>query len=124
MTARLTIDFDNTIAAFRNFPDIGPPVEDIGIIRKYFKEIQDMGFEIAIYTCRTSKEVFKHPIDRREQVRKIVEYMEKHEIPYDEILMNDKPVAQFYIDDSAIRYNGSWKNVTDEIKGRSSWITD
>ena len=60
----------------------------------------------------------------KEQVKKIKNYLEEHEIPYDEILIVDKPIVKFYIDDSAIRYNGSWKDVVEEMKERIQWVMD
>ena len=116
LMARCAVDFDNTIIKWGNFPPevIGPEPH----VKKYLQEIKDMGFYISIHTCRTSCEFHKHLIDRQEEVRKIEEYMKKYELPYDEILVVDKPIAQFYIDDSAIRYNGSWEDVVAEMKER------
>lgn len=112
---RVAIDFDNTIAQWKKFPEIGDPIDGV---REGLRALKDMGFEIAIHSCRTSTELFKNLIDRMEQVREIRDYMEGNELPYDEILMADKPLANFYIDDLAIRYNGSWKDVITEMKDR------
>ncbi len=112
---RCCVDFDNTIAKSAKFPEMGDPINGV---REGLRALKDMGFEIAIHSCRTSTELFKNLIDRMEQVREIRDYMEGNELPYDEILMADKPLASFYIDDSAIRYKGSWEDVVMEVKDR------
>ena len=113
MDKRLVIDFDNTISHWNNFPEFGEPVDGT---KEALEEIKNMDFYISIFTCRTSKEVFKNLIDRTEQVRKIKEYMNKHNLIFDEILLVDKPVANYYIGDEAIGFRGNWKNTIDELK--------
>ena len=83
---------------------------------KALEKIKDMGFYISIFSCRTSKEVFKHLIDRVEQARKIEEYMEEHNLIFDEILIRDKPVASYYIGDEAIGFRGNWVDTINELE--------
>jgi hypothetical protein len=44
------------------------------------------------------------------------EYLNKHEIPYDIVLNEFKPLASFYIDDRAIGFRNNWLQVIEEIK--------
>lgn len=48
----------------------------------------------------------------------IVDFMEQHGLPYDEILTScDKPIATAYIDDRGVAYQGDWlQAVRDVIK--------
>ena len=56
----VAVDLDGTICKWSGFPDIGEPEPEV---KKYLQEIKELGFEIHIYTCRTSRELFKYPID-------------------------------------------------------------
>ena len=106
------IDFDNTICDFA-YPEMGEPKDGV----KYaLKELKNMGYKIHILSCRTSHDIKKYPIDRQEQVRMMEDYLNKHEIPYDEVLNKDKPLAVWYIDDSAIGFRDNWWQVVEEIK--------
>ncbi len=109
-------DFDGTIAEWGKYPEPGSPTSRV---KESLQELKDMGFEILISSCRTSNEMSKHPIDKEIEKRRIEEYLLKHEIPYDEVLKTDKPIATFYIDDRAIRFNGNWQEVLEQIKGDS-----
>jgi len=112
MSKIIICDFDGTIVDF-NFPSIGEPKEGV---KEAFQKLKDMGCKIHILSSRTSTEVFKYPIDRQEQVRKMEQYLDEHEIPYDKVLNLDKPPAHVYIDDRAIGYRGDWNKVLEELE--------
>ena len=42
--------------------------------------------------------------------------MNEHNLVFDEILLVDKPVANYYIGDEAIGFRGDWKNTIGELK--------
>jgi hypothetical protein len=108
----LNVDFDGTIVNFE-YPAMGD-------IKNGAKEaLQKMsldGYYIRIFSCRTSEEVHKYPIDRQEQKRKIEQYLDEKEIPYDEVLNINKPLGIF-IDDSAIGFRDDWDKVLKELEG-------
>lgn len=108
----IVIDFDNTICE-ENFPEIGTPKKGV---KEALKKLKEMGYEIYIHSCRTSHELFKYPIDRLEQVRKMEKYLNENEIPFDLVLNEFKPLASVYIDDRAIGFRGDWEKVVNEIK--------
>ena len=43
-------------------------------------------------------------------------YLKKYEIPYDQVLNKDKPIANFYIDDRGIGFRDDWEKVLEEMK--------
>ena len=110
MSKIANIDLDNTIAEWA-WPDIGEPKKGV---KEALKKLKDMGYYIRIYSCRTSEEVFKYPIDRQEQVRKMGNFLDEHKIPYDEVLNVNKPIGIF-IDDSAFRFEDNWEKIVEEI---------
>jgi len=84
-------------------------------VKEALQKIRDKGCYIRIFSCRTSIEVCRHPIDRSEQVRKMEAYLDEHEIPYDEVLNKDKPIG-IYIDDKAIGFRDNWDQVLEEME--------
>lgn len=100
----ICVDFDGVIACFtddiEDFGEVIPGSADaLSALRSY-------GYKIIIHTARPAH---KNHIDR------LSEYLKKEGIPFDEINQNSdcnwestKPVADLYIDDRALRFNGNW----------------
>ncbi len=106
------IDFDGTICEWA-YPNMGEPTKGV---KEALEKMKEMDYEIHILSCRTNIEVHKYPIDRQEQVREMERYLHKHKIPFDRVLNENKPVADWYIDDRAIGFRGNWEDVIKEIK--------
>ena len=116
---RIIVDFDGTICGFE-FPDCGPPEPGV---REALLQLHDLGFEIAIHSCRTSFYWEGQPDwpNRMSSYRIIINYMAEYDLYYDSIIMDenvDKPIAEFYIDDRGVSYKGNWKDVVTEIVER------
>jgi hydroxymethylpyrimidine pyrophosphatase-like HAD family hydrolase len=109
------IDFDGTITNF-SYPEMGEPQKGV---KEALQRLKDLGYTIHILSCRTSIDVNKHPIDRTMAVRDMEDYLKKHEIPFDQVLNKDKPIAHYYIDDRAIGFRNDWEEVIKEIKDLS-----
>jgi len=107
----IVIDFDGTICDFK-YPKMGEPKK--GVREALFK-LKELGYTIQILSCRTSPDLKKHPIERLEQVRDMERYLKENNIPYDEVLNKDKPLAVWYIDDRAIGFRDNWDEVIGEI---------
>ena len=112
MSPVICIDFDQTINS-SHYPDLGEPTEGV---KEAFEKLRSVGYEIHILSCRTNPEVTKHIIDRQEQCRTIKRYLEEHDIPYDVVLNEFKPIATYYIDDRAVEFKGNWDDVLGKIK--------
>ena len=112
VTKIICIDFDNTICEW-DYPDAGPPKEGV---KEALQELKSSGYEIHILSCRTNPELKKHVIDRREQVRFMEEYLSKHEIPFDVVLNEFKPLALYYVDERALEFKDNWADIVKRIK--------
>ncbi|ELL0574150.1 HAD hydrolase family protein [Vibrio fluvialis] len=113
---RLIVDLDGTIttANTSDYRNVAPNLDVIHKLREYKEE----GFDIVISTARNMRtyegnvgkiNIHTLPI--------ITEWLDKHQVPYDEILVG-KPWCGhegFYIDDKAIRPSEFAKLELEEI---------
>ena len=113
MNRTLIVDMDGTIAEWGDYPELGKPTKGV---QEAFQELKDLGFTLLIASARTSGEINKHPIDKMEEKIRMEKYLDKYEIPYDEVLISDKFPAMFYIDDRAIEFKNNWAEITKRIR--------
>lgn len=103
------IDFDGTLCKFM-FPDVGPIEPNA---RVALQMLRDAGYKIKIHSCRTAT-YWGRPDERAEHIFLIEHFMWQHGLPYDEIITDptmNKPIADVYIDDRAIRYEMNWLHI-------------
>lgn len=97
------IDFDGTIHNLQDRDEgrkMGKPFPGA---KTALERINEAGHTILIHTCNSPKVVEK--------------WMEYFEIPFHEIWQDKgKPVADYYIDDRAIRFRENWTDITRELK--------
>ncbi|KJG09612.1 capsular biosynthesis protein [Photobacterium kishitanii] len=101
---KLVIDLDGTLTT-ANTTDYRLVAPNNDVINK-LKEYQQQGFSITIFTARNMR-TYEGNIGKINihTLPIIVEWLEKHNVPYDEIIVG-KPWCGhdgFYIDDRAIR---------------------
>ncbi|MBM4047176.1 MAG: hypothetical protein FJ279_18895 [Planctomycetes bacterium] len=113
----IVVDFDGTICEHQ-FPDVGPP--KMGV-KEALERFRQLGLRIIIHSVRTAsywREAAKQDpsLDPDRQAQLIRNYMAEHQLPFDEILMADKPLAIAYIDDNAIRFEDNWWEITQAIE--------
>lgn len=107
---RYCFDIDGTIAELRQkgetYFDVKPKEGAVEFLNKLNQE----GHYIILYTAR-NMETFLGNLGKINAVQGpiLYEWLEKYEIPYDEIYFG-KPSADVYIDDKAIKFE-SWKNL-------------
>lgn len=103
------IDFDGTLCKFM-FPDVGPIEPNVHVA---LQMLRSAGYKIKIHSCRTAT-YWGRPDERAAHIKMIVDFMRNHGLPYDEIITSptmDKPIADVYIDDRAIRYKSNWLHI-------------
>lgn len=109
------IDFDGTLCKFE-FPNVGPIEPNV---KTALETLKKAGYVIKIHSCRTAT-YWKRPGERTEYIRLIFEFLWKYNLPYDEVIVSptmDKPIADVYIDDRAIRYENNWLEIAEKLKG-------
>ena len=108
------IDFDGTLCKFA-FPDIGPVEPNVKIA---LETLRQAGYTIKIHSCRTAT-YWNHENARRVHIQLIQDFMKQHKLPYDELIMSitmDKPIADVYIDDRAVKYNNNWLEIAKKLE--------
>jgi len=103
------IDFDGTLCKFA-FPDVGPIEPNV---KEALETLKAAGYTIKIHSCRTAT-YWGREGERGVHTKIILEFMEKYNLPYDEIITSpsmDKPIADVYIDDRGIGYKNNWLEI-------------
>lgn len=108
------IDFDGTLCKFA-FPDVGPIEPHV---RGALETLKRAGYTIKIHSCRTA--TFWGQEDEREaHILAIKNFVLENGLPCDEIITAenmDKPIADVYIDDRAIKYENNWLQIAETLK--------
>lgn len=103
------IDFDGTLCKFA-FPDVGPIEPNV---RAALETLKGAGYTIKIHSCRTAT-YWGNDMERTGHIRLIRDFMARHKLPHDEIITSvtvDKPIADVYIDDRAVKYENNWLDI-------------
>jgi hypothetical protein len=110
----IAVDFDGVLAehdGWKGADTLGSPRMDVIQVLRVLRE---EGWKIVVHTTRSEMH--------------IVEYLDLHQIPYDEINRNSsyhnlgcKPVATIYWDDRALRYSGDASHDLNTIRNFRTW---
>ena len=112
---RICIDIDGTICPVKNltesYGDLAPlkgAVEKINLLKR-------QGHYIIFCTARHMKSCDSN-IGKvvALQAHTLIEWLKRHGFVYDELWFG-KPYAHVYIDDKALRFNGSWDEINDHV---------
>ena len=106
MGKTVCIEFDNTLCK-----SDGEPIAGALEALQGFKEA---GHTILISSARLEPDLWGDLLPFRE--KEIAEWLEKHGIPYDKVVIH-KPPADLYIDDKGYRFKGDWDKEIGEISG-------
>jgi len=111
-TKAICVDFDGVIAELP--VDINSFGSMIPGAPEAISELKALGYRIIIHTTRPS---------HREHKERLVAFLQRHGIPFDEINANsqceweaEKPMADLYIDDRALRFEGDWTQTLSAAK--------
>ena len=112
---RICIDIDGTICNTRSGGESYADVTQIKDAAETIRALKQEGHYIILYTARHMK-TCNHNTGRviATQGKILLEWLEKHQIPYDELLFG-KPLADIYIDDKAHKFLGDWNQTKQEI---------
>ncbi|MUG09772.1 HAD-IIIC family phosphatase [Commensalibacter melissae] len=102
---RLVFDLDDTLTINKSGISYADKLPNLSVIQK-LREYKKQGFEIIIQTARNMY-TYNGSIGKinANTLPVIIEWLKKHEIPYDEIYVGKPWCGKegFYIDDRAIR---------------------
>jgi len=100
--AIVALDFDHTLFYFNGDDELCC----YDGARENIEKLKSMGHEIVIHTCRIGIAMENGTLDQ--EVAAIQQTLENFRIPFDSIWMGPKMVADVYIDDLAVRFEGDW----------------
>lgn len=109
MKGTICVDFDGVIHGYsKGWADgsiYDPPIPGV---REALQSLIDHGYEIVIFSTRTDDRCVKGEWQRGQFVE-VVDYLDKHNIPYTKIHQGQgKPLCKLFIDDNALRFKGNW----------------
>ena len=118
-TRRICIDLDGTLCDTYNHE--GALYEDVSPMEGAAEAVANLraaGFRIVLYSARNMK-ACNNSLGHITAVQApiIDKWCKKHNIEYDELWLG-KPLADFYIDDKGITFQGDWKATVDEVIAR------
>lgn len=115
------VDFDGVVHMYGNGWNKGIIYDKVVPgAKEGIKTLMDLGYHILIYTTRTNPQFRKK--GEPEQYDQLVEYLAKHEIPYDKIYVGSgKPMAHVFLDDRGVNFNGDWVKAVDDISKFEVW---
>lgn len=111
------IDIDGTISRYIEWVDAKTFGEVLPHCAETIHHLKADGWFVIIYTTRADK-------------NEISKFLNKHNIPFDAINENPnqpanalggKPMADVYVDDRAIQFDGDWTGAYEKITGFKSW---
>lgn len=107
----ICVDFDGVIAHYTEFEGNDKFGEPIQGVQNALKVLKERDFTIIIFTTRKDTKALR-------------DYLKRNDITYDAINENPnqpegtnkgKPIADIYLDDRALRFDGNWKWALESI---------
>ena len=121
MTLRIAVDLDGTICETKR-PD--QSYEDVlplpGAIET-LKEFKGRGYYIVIHTARNMR-TYNANLGAviRNQAKIVIDWLDRWEVPYDELLFG-KPHVDYFIDDKGIKFT-TWTEVRQTLLDKEAKI--
>lgn len=109
----IVVDFDDTLVSFSDEQGFYP----LPGAAEAMHDLRERGHKIIVYSCRFAIANKKGRL--REETRFVTQLLTDFGIEFDELHIEDKPVADFYIDDRAVTFSGDWQEVKSIICRRS-----
>jgi len=120
----IVVDFDNTIHNMGDFKKGDPIGEPIEGAKEALWDLYNSGYDIIVHTCRTAAKSTSHfdtflektPSEKKDSVFGLYEWFGVYCFPPVTIWFADKPWSPVYIDDKAIKFEGNWDDIVDQVK--------
>lgn len=101
----IAVDFDGVIHGYSKGWQDGsiydPPVPGAALT---LDRLQRAGYRIVIYTTRAADRTINEKWQEG-QLRDVIDYLQRHGIPFDEVFTGEKPIFTALIDDRAVRFD-------------------
>lgn len=115
MRKAISIDFDGVLhdysGGWTGYKPEGGPVP--GAV-EFTSDLQDQGFQVIVSSCRALTDLGR---------RYIREWLDDNGFRMEFMHVTaEKPHAEFYIDDRAIRFEGDFKQVEEQMKTLQPWF--
>lgn len=116
---RICVDLDGTIAKNKVGEQTYADVEPIDDAVETLQELRDEGFYIIIHTARNMG-TYKNNLGKviAMQAKVVLDWLEKYNVPYDELLFG-KPNVDYFIDDKGIRFK-DWKTTSNFLREKKN----
>jgi len=75
------------------------------------------GHRILIHTCRIG--IARQEGSITDEIELVTQVLNQYQIPYDQIFLGEKLVADLYIDDRAVVFDGDWDQTVDSVIERT-----
>jgi hypothetical protein len=118
MSKTIAIDFDGVINAYSGFKGKGVFENPVQGAKDFINRLRSEGWSIIIHTTRSEE-------------KDIENYLNLNGIEFDYINFNPdsikydcstkKPLADVYLDDRGIRFNGDWVEAYEKINSSKEW---
>ncbi len=101
------LDFDGVIHSYRRgWTGLVPEDPPEPGAKEFIQMLINRGAKVVVCSARCGAE---------EGCRATVEWLEKHDFPPVKV-SHGKPIADYYVDDRAIKYDGDWGKVATQIE--------
>jgi hypothetical protein len=119
------VDLDGTILEDPDY-DITEPSGQPGLgepkrgAASALQSLKGLGWTLIIHTARFSKA--RTPAQAEQMRDEIEDHLQRANVPFDDVATGPKPIADYYIDDKAVAFNGDWWATTKRltVQGQTS----
>ena len=114
----LAVDFDGTMVPWTGGQDLTEIPEPYPGVRESLNNLRKAGWRIIIHSCRGAFGTLAKET--------MMDWMKKYKISYHDIWEgHGKPMADVYLDDSGLRFNGAWgPELVEAIQEFKPWWFD
>jgi hypothetical protein len=122
MNKVVCVDFDGVIHRYRyGWSDGTIYDKPVSGCLSTMEELQDHFDEVVIFSTRAFDKTINGVLQKN-QIEEMREWLAYYNVPYSRIATEGKPIADYYIDDNAIRFE-SWNQTIADIAEHEGFTT-